>query len=58
MPYGARVVCAMLGGLLLGLGVGMVVDAFVSEAFDLDAMSGLAMGLGIGLLATAFVRRD
>ena len=58
MPYGFRVFCALLGGLLLGMGAMAIVGDVVREAFDMNPMGGIASGLGLGLLATAFLRRD
>ncbi|HEX8002786.1 MAG TPA: hypothetical protein VF519_08830 [Mycobacteriales bacterium] len=61
MPYGTRVLAAVLGGVLLMAGVATLVERVARRAYVDDGgltIAGIVSGLGLGLVATAFVRRD
>lgn len=53
---GARVAMAMVGGLLLGLGLALVLPQLFTEASNQTAFGSMVFGFGVGCLVAATVR--
>jgi len=56
MPYGMRLLAALVGGVLFVACLVMALDALHDGGDVLGC--GVLSGLGLGLMVTAFVRRD
>ena len=59
MPYGLRVFCALVGGVLLMAGTLLCLDEMFKKSYGTGTgVAALTAGLGLGLVMAAFVRRD
>jgi hypothetical protein len=59
MPYAARVVAAVVGGVMFTVGVlSVVIDIARRDVYKGIGATAVATGVGLGLMVAAFVRRD